>query len=162
MVPAGERLHGDDLPARHVDDRLQVSTDLAALDAELELVGQATALVGRPPALGHGPPGSAAPVGLGVVHGHVGIGQQPGDGRPGLGDGHTDAGADVDRSGVEREGQRQRTLDGADHDRRSRHVANTPCHHDELVAADAGHEIARADAVSQSTAHGAKDWSPAS
>ena len=60
--------------------RLQVGDHLAALQAGGQVVGQAAALVGVALALGDAALGLAAAGGLGLVHGQIGVGEQPGDG----------------------------------------------------------------------------------
>ena len=153
--PAGQRLEGHELARVEADDRLVGDRDLGPLDGPLQLPADGEAIDG---AVVHGRLehlDAALAVGLGRVHGEVGVAQQllRRRGGPAAG-GDADAGAGVD-------------LPAVDHDRRVEGVEDALGHLDdgsgvggvleedgELVAAEASGRVARAEAAPQAVGDG--------
>ena len=137
MLPAHQRLLGDQAAGVEVDDRLEVQRELLALDREPQLLLQTMALEHR---------GAHARVehlelalarGLGLVHGHVGVADEL-LGRKLAAVAGGDADADVDRNALRPDADRQdeRLHDSArDLDRGVLRVLRVLDHHREFVAA---------------------------
>ena len=101
MVPAGERLHADDLVGRQVDDRLVVRLELASATAATEVRLQAHPLDDGGVHAGLVDLEAALALALGPVHGEVGVAEQAGRVLLAVADDDADAGVDGDERAVD-------------------------------------------------------------
>ena len=155
VAPAHERLDAHELAGRQVGDRLVVQRQLVVAQGVAHLAGQLEAIAAVVVALGGVDPVPGAPA-LGLVHRDVGVAQQGARVLGVLGeDGDADARADVQRDPGERVGAPERRAQpGGRH--RGRLGVGVLDQHAELVAAQAGDDVAGAHRRAQPRADAAQ------
>ena len=154
VAPAQQHLVTDDATQPQVVDRLGVQLELVLVDGALQVGlqrGQVEHLAAVP--VGEDRVHRLAGV-LGGVHGDVGVAHHGvGVGLTGSAEDHADARAQRDRVAVHDQGRRQGARDPVVHEPPLPLVGAALQHQHELIAAQAGHRVAVADAAGQPGGH---------
>ena len=154
VVPAGQRLEGDDLAGVEAHDRLVGDVDVALLHRPLELAADREAVDGAVVHRRLEHLDAALAVRLGRVHGEVGVAEQlVGRGGGPEAGGDADAGPGVHLTALDHDRLVQGVEDPLGHLDHGLRVGRVLEEHRELVTAEASRGVARAQAAAEPVGH---------